>query len=86
MTSERVKSVLPRGPELMRAYAITLVLAVGCSTREPANEQQGGVQMPPTEVTVVTLTSEKIALMTELSGRTTVALESEVRPQITGIV
>jgi len=70
----------------MRAYAITLVLAVGCSKREPANEQQGGVQMPPTEVTVVTLTSEKIALMTELSGRTTVALESEVRPQITGIV
>ncbi len=42
--------------------------------------------MPPTEVTVVTLASEKTALKTELSGRTTVALESEVRPQITGIV
>ncbi len=70
----------------MRAYAISLVLAVGCSKSAPANQQQGGGQMPPTEVTVVTLTSEKIALKTELSGRTTVALESEVRPQITGIV
>ncbi len=70
----------------MRDYAILLVLAVGCSKSAPADQQQSGGQMPPTEVTVVTLASEKIALKTELSGRTTVALESEVRPQITGIV
>jgi membrane fusion protein (multidrug efflux system) len=70
----------------MRALAIFLVLAAGCSKSAPVNQQQGGGQMPPTEVTVVTLASEKIALKTELSGRTTVALESEVRPQITGIV
>ena len=42
--------------------------------------------MPPTEVSVVTLKVEKVTLQTELSGRTTASLESEVRPQITGIV
>ncbi|CAN5152296.1 efflux RND transporter periplasmic adaptor subunit [soil metagenome] len=78
--------MLPSGPELMRAFAISLVLALGCSKSAPADKQQGGGQMPPTEVTVVTIAAEKIALKTELSGRTTVALESEVRPQITGIV
>ena len=42
--------------------------------------------MGPAEVTVVTLHAEKVALKTELPGRTTASLSSEVRPQITGIV
>jgi len=42
--------------------------------------------MPPAEVTVVTIKPERVALATELPGRTTVSLASEVRPQITGIV
>lgn len=42
--------------------------------------------MGPAEVTVVTLHAEKVAIQTELPGRTTVALASEVRPQITGII
>jgi membrane fusion protein (multidrug efflux system) len=42
--------------------------------------------MPPAEVTVVTLKTERITLQTELPGRTTAALSSEVRPQISGIV
>src|SRR3569833_3607913 len=42
--------------------------------------------MPPAEVSVVTLMTEKIALQTELPCRTTASLSSEVRPQITGIV
>ena len=40
--------------------------------------------MGPAEVTVVTLHAEKVALQTELPGRTTASLSSEVRPQITG--
>jgi len=42
--------------------------------------------MPPGEVTVVTLKTEKIALQSELPGRTTASLASDVRPQISGIV
>ena len=42
--------------------------------------------MPPAEVTVVTIKTEKVALKTELSGRTTASLSSEVRPQISGLV
>ncbi len=42
--------------------------------------------MPPAEVAVVTLHSEKVALKTELPGRTTASVVSEVRPQISGIV
>jgi membrane fusion protein (multidrug efflux system) len=42
--------------------------------------------MGPAEVTTVTVHSERIALKTELSGRTVAALTSEVRPQITGIL
>ena len=42
--------------------------------------------MGPAEVTVVTLQAEKVTLQTELAGRTTASLSSEVRPQISGIV
>ncbi|MFZ4286531.1 efflux RND transporter periplasmic adaptor subunit [Variovorax sp. HJSM1_2] len=39
-----------------------------------------------TEVAVVTLKTEAVALQNQLSGRTTAALVSEVRPQVSGIV
>jgi len=58
--------------------------AAACSKSAPAAEQNG--PMPPAEVTVVTLQTERVALATELPGRTTASLASEVRPQITGIV
>src|SRR4051812_44637517 len=58
-------------------------LARGCKKSAPP--PQGG-PMGPAEVTVVTLHAEKVALKTELPGRTTASLTSEVRPQITGIV
>jgi membrane fusion protein (multidrug efflux system) len=41
---------------------------------------------PPPEVGVVTLKTEAVTLQTELAGRTTPSLVSELRPQITGIV
>jgi membrane fusion protein (multidrug efflux system) len=73
----------------MRMLALIVAIAgtaAACSKSAPAGGPQGGGQMPPAEVTVVTLKSEKIALKTELPGRTTASLASEVRPQITGIV
>jgi membrane fusion protein, multidrug efflux system len=63
--------------------AIACIAAAGCKKSAPA-PQRG--PMGPAEVTVVTLHSEKVALQTELPGRTTASLSSEVRPQITGIV
>jgi membrane fusion protein (multidrug efflux system) len=65
---------------------LALLLAVACSkTADPSQSPPQG-QMPPTEVTVVTLKTEKVALQTELPGRTTASLTSEVRPQISGIL
>ncbi len=72
----------------MRALMFSIILATSCSKSAPDQPQggPGGGQMPPAEVTVVTVKQERIALETELPGRTTAALSSEVRPQITGIV
>lgn len=44
------------------------------------------MQRPPTEVGVVTLKSEPVTLQTELAGRTAASLESELRPQVSGII
>jgi membrane fusion protein (multidrug efflux system) len=62
------------------ALAATLVLAA-CGKSEPPAPAPG-----PTEVTVVTLQPETVALTRELPGRTHAYLLSEVRPQVTGIV
>jgi membrane fusion protein (multidrug efflux system) len=66
------------------ALAVSIIcVAAGCK-KSAAPQQQG--QMPPAEVSVVTLQSARVALQTELAGRTAPSLVSEVRPQITGIV
>ena len=73
----------------MRAMLVSLILLAACSKSADKGGGPGGPgggQMPPAEVTVVTLKTEKIALQTELPGRTTASLASEVRPQISGIV
>ena len=57
-----------------------LLLVTGCE-EEAAPPQQG---VPA--VTVVTLTTEPVALTRQLPGRTTAYLIAEVRPQVTGIV
>ena len=65
---------------LLPLLLATAVLLGACSQKQP-----GGA--PGTvEVGVVTLKTESVALQTELAGRTTAALSSEVRPQVTGIV
>ena len=63
---------------------VILLLCVACKKTPDAQPQRG--PMPPAEVTVVTVNPEKVSLKTELSGRTTASLTSEVRPQITGII
>lgn len=53
------------------------------------NDAQGPTpqqQMPPPEVTVVTLRPQDATLQRELPGRTVASLIAEVRPQVSGIV
>jgi len=67
----------------------TLIVSILCATvgckSSPAAEQ-GPPQQPPGEVGVVTLKTESVTLQTELAGRTTASLASELRPQVSGIV
>jgi membrane fusion protein (multidrug efflux system) len=63
---------------------VLAVLGVLACTSSPAAQQ--APQRPPPEVGVVTLKTESVTLQTELAGRTTASLASELRPQVSGIV
>lgn len=76
--------ILPaRALRTIPSFAITLALAgalAGCG---------GGKQMPdkgPVEVGYITVRTEPVTLTTELPGRTSSVMISEVRPQVEGIV
>jgi membrane fusion protein (multidrug efflux system) len=56
---------------------------VGCKSSPVAEPPRGG---PPPDVGIVTLKTESVTLQTELAGRTSASLVSELRPQISGIV
>jgi membrane fusion protein (multidrug efflux system) len=64
-------------------YISVLCAALGCNS-SPAAQQPP--QRPPPEVGVVTVKTETVTLQTELAGRTSPSLASEVRPQVSGIV
>jgi membrane fusion protein (multidrug efflux system) len=57
----------------------------GSSDGDPQQQGPGGPR-PPAEVGVVTLKTEQVTLQTELAGRTTASLTSDVRPQVSGLV
>ncbi|MEO8705491.1 MAG: efflux RND transporter periplasmic adaptor subunit [Kofleriaceae bacterium] len=61
-----------------------LFVALAACNNSPAAEAPQ--ERPPTEVGVVTLKTEVVTLQTELAGRTTASLVSELRPQVSGIV
>jgi membrane fusion protein (multidrug efflux system) len=54
----------------------------GCSKPKAAAPPQGG----PPEVGIIVVKQERVALTTELSGRTVSQLVAEVRPQVSGII
>lgn len=76
MSSFRPRAALP----LTLIAVVLAVSACGGSTPPAAG------QLPPPEVTVVTLKSSDVTLSRELTGRVTPSLIAEVRPQVTGIV
>ncbi|WKL56323.1 efflux RND transporter periplasmic adaptor subunit [Asticcacaulis sp. ZE23SCel15] len=59
------------------------VLLVACGNKNAAQGMGAG---GPAEVGIVVVQSEPVTLTTELSGRTSAFLVSEVRPQVNGIV
>lgn len=63
------------------AILIASLSLLGCG-----KDSQGGPQRPPTEVGFITLQPQPLVLQSELAGRTTPYLVSEVRPQVSGIV
>jgi len=67
---------------LMKFAPLFLLLSIAACTSEPPPP----AAPPPTKVGVITLQAEPVALTTELVGRTTPYLMSEVRPQVAGIV
>jgi membrane fusion protein (multidrug efflux system) len=62
-----------------------VLLAAGCGKQQ--SQMGGGApQMPPPEVSVVTIKAERATVSAELSGRTCAFLVAEVRPQVGGII
>jgi len=68
---------------LLLLFALIAGLTIGgCKGQKQAARPAPG----PTEVNVVTLSAQPVALTTELPGRTAAHRIAEVRPQVTGIV
>lgn len=70
-------------PNLVRSTAI-LVAALALTAC--SKEQAGGPQRPPAEVGFITVQPQQLVLQSELAGRTTAFLVSDVRPQVSGII
>ena len=76
-----------RRPSPKSLTHLTLLLAAmtaglaGCGS-----DQAGGPQRPATEVGFITVQPQPLVLQSELAGRTTPYLVSDVRPQVSGII
>ena len=73
-------------PNRSSLMAITLLLltaltATGCNKKQPPMPPAG-----PPEVSVITIQPQRVVITSELSGRTSAHLTSEVRPQVGGII
>ena len=72
---------MPKSTSRGVAALVLLSVLAACGPKAP-----GGPPMGPPEVGVVVVRTEPVALTTELSGRTSAFLVSEVRPQVNGVV
>lgn len=73
----------PNRSSLM-AIALLLLAALtttGCNKKQPPMPPAG-----PPEVSVITIQPQRVVITSELSGRTSAHLTSEVRPQVGGII
>lgn len=67
------------------ALVLSLFSLSGCGEKQASAQAPGG-GMPPPEVSVVTVASERIALTTELPGRLEATRVAQVRARVPGIV
>lgn len=75
-----------RGPSIaVGAVCVAALLLPGCSKQGDDAAKKAG-SPPKAEVSVITLHPQAIAITSELPGRTTASLVSEVRPQVNGII
>ena len=58
-----------------------ILMLAGCGQQKGASGPPG-----PAEVAVVTVHPEKVAITTELSGRTSAYRVAEIRPQVSGLI
>ncbi|MDK9716943.1 MAG: efflux RND transporter periplasmic adaptor subunit [Trichlorobacter sp.] len=70
----------------VRLMTATLLVAVGLTTTACGKKQAVMPPSGPPEVGVITVQTQRVALTTELSGRTAPHLIAEVRPQVGGII
>jgi membrane fusion protein (multidrug efflux system) len=62
------------------ASLTTLLLAAGCGKKAPQPPP------PPPQVGVIVVKTQPVARTTDLPGRTTAVLTSEIRPQVSGVI
>src|SRR5688500_7947277 len=81
-TPEKAPAMSHRGSALL----LPLVAFLAAAALVACGEEAAAPQMPPPQVTVVTLRTEPVTLTRELPGRTSAVAVAEVRPQVSGIV
>ena len=80
-----MRDLLRRGSRPLMAPALmAIALAIGLAACGSKAAGPGGPA--PTEVGVVTLRTQPVALTAELNGRTSAFLVADVRPQVSGII
>jgi len=70
----------------VRLMTAVVLVAVGLTTAACGKKQAAMPPSGPPEVGVITVQPQRVALTTELSGRTAPHLIAEVRPQVGGII
>lgn len=74
--------VICRTSFIVAGVLTTTLLLSGCGKKQAAGPPPAG----PPEVGVITIQLQKVAITTELPGRTSAFLVAEVRPQVNGII
>ncbi|WP_116809729.1 efflux RND transporter periplasmic adaptor subunit [Steroidobacter cummioxidans] len=84
--SFRLSSPIPASAPQLRTGLALLIATVALTLGACSKDQARGGQRPPTEVGFITLQPQPLVLQSELAGRTTSYLMSDVRPQVSGII